>query len=812
MHKNLEILAPVGSFDSLKAAVSNGANAVYLGGKEFSARASANNFDRKELIDAVKYAHIRGVNVFITVNTLIKENEVCDFIEYIGFLNNIGVDAVILQDIGMVDLIRNKYPDLELHASTQMAAHSLEDVLFLEKVGFKRVVLARELNVKEIKYITENSTADIEVFVHGALCVAYSGQCLMSSILGTRSGNRGRCAQPCRQQYRLYDIDNDSYINTDGSYLLSPRDLNTVEEINRIIDTNVLSLKIEGRMKKPEYVATVVSTYKKAIDRINSGQKKYVHNIDIDNLYSIFNRKFTKGYILNEVGSDIMNSNKPNNQGLFIGNVISYDAKNKKLKIKLEKELKKGDCLNIGGGNIGRIIKSKKIYEIGYPGEIIEIDYIGDVKKSTPLYKTSDQQLLNTAKATYENDVEIKKIPINADVYICVDSPVILNLEDDDENFVSLTGSKLVEKAIRVPISEEKVINQISKLGNTPYIINDIRVHLEDNSTIPVSELNNIRREAIEKLSAVRSNKKSKPQPRTEKKAYFKNRIVFESIPHLNISVHNIEQLKSIVDLNIDTVYYKDINTLNIALDLCSKHGVNLILDLPRIIRSFEKRHYNFLNSLSTEVVDRIYGFRANNYGEINVLNRLFPEKPIFISPWLNTINSSSIKFYEDINASIISLSQEMSYEQMKKLPSSVNNDNRLEYLIYGKREMMISEYCPMGVLTKDCKKNKRDSLCNKSMYSLVSSNGEGYRLRQDENCRTTIYSDSILNLIDDIDLIKEVGINQFEINLTFESGNDSRFIVSEFVKKAKEDSSKPANLNKLKLNFETGHFYKEID
>ena len=222
--KDVELLAPVGSFESLKAAVQNGAHAVYLGGKDFSARASANNFDRDELKEAVKYAHIRGVRVFVTTNTLIKQSELEDFIEYVKFLYDIDIDALILQDIGAAMTIKKLLPDFELHASTQMVAHSLEDVKYLESLGFDRVVLARELNVDEIKHICDNTNVDIEVFVHGALCVCYSGQCLMSSMIGNRSGNRGRCAQPCRQKYKMIDIYTGEEVSSDGDYLLSTRD------------------------------------------------------------------------------------------------------------------------------------------------------------------------------------------------------------------------------------------------------------------------------------------------------------------------------------------------------------------------------------------------------------------------------------------------------------------------------------------------------------------------------------------------------------------------------------------------------------
>ncbi|EPZ60894.1 peptidase U32 family protein [[Clostridium] sordellii ATCC 9714] len=313
----------------------------------------------------------------------------------------------------MAKLIKSMLPDFELHASTQMVAHSLEDTLYLQGIGFDRVVLARELNIDEIEHICKNSDVDIEIFVHGALCVCYSGQCLMSSMLGNRSGNRGRCAQPCRQKYELIDINSGEVINTDGEYLLSPRDLNTIEEIDRIIDAGVHSLKIEGRMKRPEYVGTVIKSYRETINKYVDENKVVVSNDTINDLYTIFNRKFTKGYLLGEVGESIMNSNRPNNVGLYIGKVVDYNRKAKRLKIMLENTLKKGDGINLGGGTIGRIIKSNnQISDRGEKGELIELDFIGEAKKGQIVYKTSDSDLLNTVKKTFEEDIENIKIPI----------------------------------------------------------------------------------------------------------------------------------------------------------------------------------------------------------------------------------------------------------------------------------------------------------------------------------------------------------------------------------------------------------------
>ena len=515
--RDVELLAPVGSFEALKAAVQNGANAVYLGGKDFGARASANNFDRDELKEAVKYAHIRGVQVFVTTNTLRKENEIEDFLEYAKFLYDIDVDAIILQDIGMARLIKRELPDFELHASTQMVAHSLEDVKYLESVGFDRVVLAREVTVEEIKYICDNCKADIEVFVHGALCVCYSGQCLMSSMIGNRSGNRGRCAQPCRQRYELIDVYTGEVVNSNGDYLLSPRDLNAIEEIDKVIDAGVHSLKIEGRMKRPEYVATVIDGYRKTIDEYLATNKLNVSDETINDLYTIFNRKFTKGLLLGDVGKDMMNSQLPNNQGLYVGTVVDYNKKAKRLKIKLANTLKKGDGINLGGGTIGRIIKNGNIETIGYKGETIELDFVGEARKGQIVFKTSDSELMDRVQATFTQDKEFVKNIIDAKITIKLGQKPILTLKDRHSNEATIEGDKIVEEAMKVALSKEKVETQLRKLGNTPYELDLLEIELDDNVSLPISLLNQMRRDCIELLDKERVSIKNRK---------YKNKIV----------------------------------------------------------------------------------------------------------------------------------------------------------------------------------------------------------------------------------------------------------------------------------------------
>ena len=321
--KKIELLAPAGNMQSLYAAISAGADAVYLSGKKYGARAYAINFSDDELVEAIRYSHLYDVKVYVTVNTLIYESEMDDFIKYVEFLYRSGIDAVIMQDLGAMDLVRQKFPKLEIHASTQMNIHSLESVKLLEKLGIKRAVLSRELSINDISNIKKNSDIELEIFIQGALCVSFSGCCLMSSLIGGRSGNRGACAQCCRMKY---DLVCDNKI-VDNGYLLSTKDLCTVYDMDKLIDIGVSSLKIEGRMKRPEYVYTAVRLYRKAIDSYITTGKIDINDTDIYELKKIFNREFTKGFLFNESNDIFINKKRPNHGGVEIGKVTSIKDK-----------------------------------------------------------------------------------------------------------------------------------------------------------------------------------------------------------------------------------------------------------------------------------------------------------------------------------------------------------------------------------------------------------------------------------------------------------------------------------------------------
>ena len=341
--KRIELLAPVGDFECLKAAVQNGADAVYLGASNFSARASAKNFDLTELEKAINYATLRNVRVYLALNTLIKNTELQEAINIAKSAYELGISAIIVQDYGLASILLKTFPDLPIHASTQMSIHNLEGANQIEKLGFKRAILAREISISEIEFISSNSNIELEVFVHGALCISYSGQCLLSSIIGVRSGNRGKCAQACRLPYELINSQNESI---DKGYLLSPRDLYGLEFIPKLIDIGITSLKLEGRLKKPEYVATVTRIYRKYIDMALANKEYIISEKDKKDLLQVFNRGgFSTGHLDNSPNTNLIFKESPTNMGIYIGNVSNYNSNKGHITLNLNDTLAIGDTI-----------------------------------------------------------------------------------------------------------------------------------------------------------------------------------------------------------------------------------------------------------------------------------------------------------------------------------------------------------------------------------------------------------------------------------------------------------------------------------
>ena len=426
--KKPELLSPAGNMECLKAAIEGGCDAVYLGGLHFGARAYSPNFSDEEIIEAINYAHLYGVKIYVTVNTMITEELVKPFIKYIDFLHKNNVDAIIIQDIGMIDYLRKTYPNLEIHVSTQAHIHNLEGVKFIESLGLKRVVLARETNIELIKKIKEQTNIELEVFVHGALCISYSGECLMSSLIGGRSGNKGTCAQSCRMKYAF--THEGKKINKDD-YLLSTKDLNTLNNIDKLIDIGVDSLKIEGRMKSKEYVYLVTKLYRKAIDSYINNNKIEIKEEDIINLKKIFNRNYTKGFLFNEDNNNFVNQFRPNHIGVEIGRVIS--SKNGFVKIRLTDNISLKDGIRIlddedYGTTIYKMKKNNNYVEEAYSGDIIEIKIDKKVNIDSIVLKTTDYKLVELLDKEIES--KSRKIKINGTIKCKLNEPIIFKLSD----------------------------------------------------------------------------------------------------------------------------------------------------------------------------------------------------------------------------------------------------------------------------------------------------------------------------------------------------------------------------------------------
>lgn len=635
--KKIELLVPCGNKEAFYAAIKNGADAVYLGGKHFGARAFANNFDHEELIEVVKYAHLYGVKVYVTMNTMLLEDEIEPALKEATFLHEIGVDALIVQDLGFVHECRKLLPNLELHASTQMHIHNLQGAKFAKKLGLSRVVLARETTIDNIKNIA-NEDIEIEVFVHGALCISYSGQCLMSSVLFNRSGNRGMCAQCCRLQYRLFDKTDNRFIGLDNEYLLSPKDLNTIEYIKDLIEAGVTSLKIEGRMKRPEYVALVTRLYRMAIDAYYNDEDFIINDSIVENLKLLFNRGFTKGHIFNADSKEIYNHYRPNHQGIEVGKVIN--SHHKQIFIKTNKAINQGDGLRIIDDKNEYGIIANKIYKNGLlvnranPNDTIAIDYPEFINNNSIVLKTTDIKLHDEI-----NKLDFyRKIKVDIIFEAKIDSPlkIILN---DGINKVEKHSDFIIEAAKKAPISKEKLIENISKINDTAFVIGDIDGDIE-NIFIPIKEINETRRKAFELLKNIRENSK-------------KEVIISDRMP---IDLKMIEDQKYIFEISNQAHFdylskYSQIKLVTNDYDLAITNDITYIQNNINE-NSFYPTYSNIMigefGGLSQKDFYTYYSFNvANSYAVESLLN--LGAKGICLSSELNDIQIEHLisRFYK---------------------------------------------------------------------------------------------------------------------------------------------------------------------
>lgn len=709
----VELLAPAGDQESLIAAVQNGADAIYLGGTVFNARAYAKNFDHEQLKWAVEYAHFRNVKIYVTVNTLYKDEEISELINYIDYLYDIQVDALIVQDIGLFDIIKARYSDFEIHMSTQASLMNAAGAQYFEKQGASRVVLARENNLEEIRNICQSTSLEVEVFVHGALCICYSGQCLMSSMIGKRSGNRGACAQPCRLQYRI--LKDGKAQKQETPFLLSPKDLMSIYHIGELINAGVTSFKIEGRMKKPEYVASVVKAYRKAIDA-HLHQQSISYTNDINDMKSMFNRDYTDGYIAND--RYIVKGDYSGNKGTVIGNVIHYNARKKTVLCQLTQSLNQGDSIVFESIDKGRPVNkmyiNQQLVAQADAGDTVEIEFDFPVRKGL-IRKTIDKKLCIQMKKTY--DKEFKKIPVymTLKAYLGEKPKLILS---DGKTKVSIKGSSVIEKALHVSLSKDRIIQQLSKLGNSHFFAEKIEIDMDENITIPIKILNEMRRNVVDQLIKEISYQKIH---HFEKK----NLITLQTRQRKNqqqfyVLVSSLEQLKAIKSYPVGMIFYPYQSDTMQAYQICQENQLEMALFIPRICKDidlYEIHHSSIYQKVKYIVV--------NDYGAY----QLFQEKSCIIGTGLNVYNSYALHHYQE-NSVILSL--EISQKELNHLQCDYQ---KTIIQIYGKVENMISEYCPISQYYFGYQK-KHCQLCRKYHFALLDRKNEVFDLFMDEKCR----------------------------------------------------------------------------
>lgn len=748
-----ELLAPAGSREAFLSAINAGANAVYVGLNTFSARAYANNFSIDELKELVNYAHLRERKVFVTMNTIVFQDELPSAFALIDELAKISVDALIIQDLAIINYVTQKYPTLEAHASTQMGIDDLEGIKVLEQLGVKRVVLSREVSINKIKQLKAKTSMPLETFVHGALCVSYSGNCLMSGLIGMRSGNRGRCVGSCRKLYNLVNLTDN--IVFPKQYLLSMKDLNTTENINelKIVD----SLKIEGRMKEPAYVTSVVRSYRELLDNPKADLKK----INL-NLSKTFNRTFTKGYIFNEAPVDITNIKKPNNFGFLIGTVVS---KNKNLvEIKLFSPLKQGDQIRFDLNDINEVnLPITKIYDknhkfINTTATTAFVECVEHIKPGTKVYKTKDVDFLTELdKAAKESHFAL---PIDMFLSITRDNKLSLTLNYKEE-YVNVTSIEKIEPAFSNPTSIDNVRKQLSKLGNTPYVLNSLTIDFSPIWFIPVSILNNLRREAVELLDEKRLNRALI----INKKPVFTKQIFPSNKPTISISVKTYEQYlaaRELEDTRISDIYFENV--------------------IPRNNAEYKKIDGPVL------------------IGGIGSL-WAYPNNYIVTDYSFNVVNAESVNLLHNLGANKVTLSHEINKNQIRNLIDEYYKQNggypNLELIIYGRQEMLHTKYCPI-------KKMGECGKCKSKQFAL-KDDFEVFPLLTSDTCEVTLLNGKILNLIDEINTLEH--INSYRLAFTTEPAN----VVKQVIQNALD---KLSGSPKKYFNSETdtrGHFNKEI-
>ena len=807
----MELLAPAGTMENFMAALESGADAIYLGGKVFNARAHAANFGIDELREAVRLAHILDVSVYVTVNILIGDTELKDLEQYIKDLDSIGVDAIIVQDLAVAEIAKRVAPNIHLHGSTQMTAATLDAVRFYESLGFTRVVLARELSLKEIQHICKHCKAEIEVFVHGALCVCYSGQCLMSSFIGGRSGNRGACAQPCRLPYELLDSKGESVLPKHEAYLLSPKDLNYSEHMNELVAAGVTSFKVEGRMKKVSYVRQVIGTYREILDEAS------IHENQRKALASGFNRGFSTAYLEDTVGRQMMTVVAPNHQGKPIGE--SYTKKGE-VYLSLTEPIEQGSLVKIlqSNGSVTYYTVDDEwtcVSDTLYKGRPAEGLAVGQ------LY------LASTPKNTKSRGLQEFTRKYDMSVYLSVGSNDETNYTEltailDSGLSVTVTNEYVPAIANKVPTSLEKVTEQLGRLGNTLFRLS--YVDIPDGPYMwPASVLNALRRDAVTALETalithhVESWQALQVTGDVNYDFKAQHELSYDTCPMVSARVDEIEGVKAAISGGAQKIVFGGdrlsrtpyaLSIYDEVTRLCAQSDVICTFATPRVVKDDEVEAYKHTleaivqahpDSISIHVPQALLWLRELGYtGAIEA------------DTGLNIFNTPTLHFWEQLHISCVNPSQELTLKQITELAK--HSHVPIETMIHGYTEMMISEYCAIASFVGTGSKVNCPMPCVKESYSLKDRKGEIFPIRTDPYCRMHIMNSHEMDMRAYVPMLLQKGISILRVDGRHMKPSYVKDIVSQYVGIATGTmEAPPKKIDSQGESITRGHYFRGI-
>lgn len=800
----MELLAPAGTMKNFMAALEAGADAIFLGGKLFNARSSAGNFDKEELREALRRAHLLGVDVHVTVNILVGDKEFKALKAYIRDLVDLSVDALIVQDLGVAKVIREIAPTMPIHASTQLSVTNLETVNRLGKLGFTRVVLGREVSLEEIKYICANTDVEIEVFIHGALCICYSGQCFMSSYIGGRSGNRGSCAQPCRKPYELLNGEGKAMLPSTDAYIMSPKDLNSADYIKALLEAGVSSFKIEGRMKKVSYVKSVVGAYRAIIDEKGTVSKEQRKRLEEG-----FNRGFSQAYLENRAGKEMMTVVAPNNQGKYLG---TAKGNRKNLTLHIEEELLEGDLLKLLTNT------NEVLYFTVSPSWQKKVEK-GQFIYTLPVEAKYEAKVYKAASALEENgEVPLstfgRKIPVYAYLDGKEGEPVSLTFMTDTGLTVTVQDEYLLAKALKRPTSLEKITEQLNRLGNTLFSLEEVHAP-EGEFMWPASVLNNLRREAT---LALEGKLLELHRTKAIKRPCFEAPLAFPSLTYpeeviLSVRCDELEQVEAALEGGAKKIIFggerfnRAPYTVTIYEEIVKKvkeKGALITLALPRIIKEGEVKAYK--ETLEAMVKAEPHAISIHFIGALDWLRELGYKGAVEGDFGLNVFNSEALAFWERFGLSSVMMSPEATLKQIKGMAHA--SSLPVETLVQGQTEMMISEYCTIGSFLGNGVKENCPRPCMKDHFSLKDTKGEVFPLRTDPYCRMHILNSKELDMAP---YVKELKAAKVRI-LRIEARGREASYVKEQVNKYRNilDGNSPV-FSKEQQGITRGHYFKGI-